>query len=64
MIRAGGYGSVRSRRKVLVGKFGLWIGWLYLNIPFLFIEYLMYTFSIDLIISVVVFILDTKFGDI
>lgn len=49
---------------MLVGKFGLWIGWLYLNSPFLFIEYLMYTFSIDLIISVVVFILDTKFGDI
>lgn len=31
---------VRSSRKVLVGKFGLWIGWLYLNSPILFIDYL------------------------
>ena len=55
---------VRSTRKVLAGKFGFWIGWLYLNSPILFIEYLMYTFSIDLIISAVVFVLETKFGDI
>lgn len=38
-------------------------GLLYLNGPLLLTSYLLYTFSTDLILSAIVFILGTKFRD-
>lgn len=48
----------------MVGMGSGLVGLLYLNSPLLFTDYLMYIFSIDLILSAVVFILETKFKDI